>query len=1385
MAAIVQDDTKKTSETFETPVVKSESTFFKERDEVLKLIHEICKSSIEAPVDNSAITEDEQVRGPIDTEKKDQLFKIFDKYQEESAILDPSLNDMVNPLMEGVRQVIKKREIYIQKKNSSSRSPTAKDGTPGGFPYQRFISPSLHRIFQIIYCLCKVRGYKRVIRLMPVEVQDVEPTMHILLSQDQNDYTTWETRYVLLLWLSMLVMVPFDLTTIDSTLGNDNYRNEDEGLIQGMVSLCKHYLGDPGPTRDAAAVCLSKLLTRPDMEAKYLTEFLQWSNSVISGAVQAGISLAWGPSTSHMTVGGSGTIVGSNIRHNSVNVGASVPGGPGRRVFLSTGVLTTLVMIFKHGHRDRLEGRIPLVAECMHVAAEALTTNKASTLQRKLTMKLSQRIGLQYMPPRLVKWRYQRGQRSLLDNLSRAGVKAATEAKLAEKEDGEEEEQEEEDDDDEDSDDDVPEEMEEVIEQLLIGLRDKDTVVRWSAAKGIGRITGRLPRDFADDVVGEVLNLFSDGEGDGAWHGGCLALAELARRGLLVPERLPEVVPVVLKALVYDVRRGRHSVGSHVRDAACYVCWAFARAYAPDVLRPHVLDLSRGMLITALFDREVNCRRAASAAFQENVGRQGHENFVHGIEIITKADYFALGNRQHAYMDLGPFIAGYDEYRRSLVDHLASAKLMHWDVGMRALTAATLAKIAPLDPTYFAEKILPDAMKRCLNRSDLLIRHGNTILVAELILVLSKIATITLSPDVMKTIRNLVPKIEKARLYRGRGGEIMRAAACRLLECMALAKHELSRRAQLRMVETIDECLKHPNIEISEAAVGALKAMTKQYFVVMPKKDPESGEDTEWQKTLDEDIQRFPVKYCDIMRDDDNPGARRGYVLGLGVLPYRRYAKYNPDVFERVLSTIIAASKVGHLPHEKDAETRRNAVRALGDMCHESAIEMSDDQLSRLFEAVIGGLYDYAADTRGDCGSWVRVSAMKSLPKVLRAIIRRDVGLGPHEEGEENNINNTNNNATVLPALDERMPEDLINQVNQLNVTGEGETVSTGDKTVSDGSDSKRFYSPQVSSRVIGGILRQLAEKIDSVRECAGENLEDLLHCKNPEVNNIPFRSELIEVVSAKQEARYALPHLIYPRVVKMLDVDCYRFDVICGLVHSAGDVNETGSRSARNALLQYGKEKSKAGKVKDLYILADNLYKVLSVGGQRLIIPTLKSIAMLLKHGVFDTVNPSKTEFFTNMFDYVKKLIQRTRKPMRLLAGLEVLLGFLNYDKPICTQAVVCILSMIGHPYPIVRARSSQELYTATLTYEDVIMPDDEEKGDEAITLLVETSWAELDHESAVEIRDQLYGLLEIEKDTTMSFDLAQRNATQKFKDEEKKDTGYQSLVNEMHGGL
>ena len=226
----------------------------------------------------------------------------------------------------------------------------------------------------------------------------------------------------------------------------------------------------------------------------------------------------------------------------------------------------------------------------------------------------------------------------------------------------------------------------------------------------------------------------------------------------------------------------------------------------------------------------------------------------------------------------------------------------------------------------------------------------------------------------------------------------------------------LTRRAQLRMVETIDECLKHPNPEISEFAVAALRAMTKEYFVT---DSSEKGE-----SLFEEDIKRFPEKYCDIMRDNDNPGARRGFVLALGVLPYSRWASRKPDMFSRVLDTVVAATKKGSAAHERDAETRRNAVRALGDLCEEVAVDMTDEQLSLLFDAVLSGIDDYSTDSRGDVGSWVRVSSMNAIPKVLRAIVKRDMGLGPIEQ-DENNNQGADSQSEALPAAEDRMPAGL------------------------------------------------------------------------------------------------------------------------------------------------------------------------------------------------------------------------------------------------------------------------------------------------------------------------------------------------------------------------
>ena len=81
-------------------------------------------------------------------------------------------------------------------------------------------------------------------------------------------------------------------------------------------------------------------------------------------------------------------------------------------------------------------------------------------------------------------------------------------------------------------------------------------------------------------------------------------MAELARRGLLLPTQLEKVITtVVIPAFLYDIpKKGSASV----QDAACYTCWAFACAYSPSDLISLSQVISQAMIVLCLFDREVN-----------------------------------------------------------------------------------------------------------------------------------------------------------------------------------------------------------------------------------------------------------------------------------------------------------------------------------------------------------------------------------------------------------------------------------------------------------------------------------------------------------------------------------------------------------------------------------------------------------------------------------------------------------------------------------------------------------------------------------------------------------------------------------------------------------
>lgn len=81
------------------------------------------------------------------------------------------------------------------------------------------------------------------------------------------------------------------------------------------------------------------------------------------------------------------------------------------------------------------------------------------------------------------------------------------------------------------------------------------------------------------------------------------------------------MVDLLHQALHFDRKRGVQSIGIGVRDSAAYVLWSLARAMSPSIASQYSDKLATYLVSVSLFDREIQIRRAASAAFQESVGR--------------------------------------------------------------------------------------------------------------------------------------------------------------------------------------------------------------------------------------------------------------------------------------------------------------------------------------------------------------------------------------------------------------------------------------------------------------------------------------------------------------------------------------------------------------------------------------------------------------------------------------------------------------------------------------------------------------------------------------------------------------------------------------------
>ncbi|XP_072601396.1 tubulin-specific chaperone D isoform X3 [Vulpes vulpes] len=1065
----------------------------------------------------------------------------------------------------------------------------------------------IHLAFKFLYIITKVRGYKTFLRLFPHEVANVQPVLDMFTNQNPRDHETWETRYMLLLWLSVTCLIPFDFSRLDGNLLTQPGQTR-MSIMDRILQIAEAYLVVSDKARDAAAVLVSKFVTRPDVKQKKMAGFLDWSLHTLARS-------------SFQTIEG---------------------------VIAMDGTLQALAQIFKHGKR---EDCLPYAATVLKCLEGCNLPDSNQTLLRKLGVKLVQRLGLTFLKPRVAKWRYQRGCRSLAANLQPRAQGPEGSQMPAETADG-----------DGDGDYDVPEDVESVIEQLLVGLKDQDTIVRWSAAKGIGRMAARLPRELADDVVGSVLDCFSFQETDNAWHGGCLALAELGRRGLLLPSRLEDVVPVILKALTYEEKRGSCSVGTNVRDAACYVCWAFARAYEPRELQPFVAAISSALVIATVFDRNINCRRAASAAFQENVGRQG--TFPHGIDILTAADYFAVGNRANCFLVISMFIAGFPEYTQPMIDHLVAMKINHWDGVIRELSAKALHNLAQRAPEYSATHVLPCLLSKTQSL-DLHTRHGAVLACAELARGLYRLAVQEdrpvadyLDDAAVHGLKQIHQQLYDHQLYRGLGGELMRQAVCVLIENLSLSKMPFRGDVVIDGWQwLIDDTLRnlhlissHSRQQVKEAAVSALAALCREYYVL------DGG-------------QADPARQEELLRqylaDLQSPEemARCGFSLALGALP----RVLLQGRLQQVLAGLGAVTAI--CPKDVSfAESRRDALKAISRVCQTVGVRaggapdevVCEENVSQIYRTLLGCLRDYTTDSRGDVGAWVREAAMTSL---------RDL--------------------TLL--LGREQPE---------------------------------LLEASICQQVMCCVAQQASEKIDRVRAHAARVFMTLLHCDGAPLPHVPHRGELEELFPRSDVAsvNWNAPSQAFPRITRLLGLPAYRYHVLLGLAVSVGGLTESTVRYSTQSLFEYMKGIQNDPQALEgfggtlLQLFEDNLLN------DRVSVPLLKMLDQMLANGCFDLFTAEQDHpFGVKLLALCKEETRKSKDVQKLRSGVAVFCGMVQFPGDVRRKVLLQLCLLLCHPFPVIRKSTASQVYEMLLTYGDVL-PDG--VLEEVMAVLGATAW-------------------------------------------------------------
>lgn len=761
------------------------------------------------------------------------------------------------------------------------------------------VSFRVQELCMSLYEIIKTRGYKTIVSFFPHQISDLNLVIQYI-GIIREIPRIWAVRYVILLWLSLICRLPFDLKSFDE----DNA--VDGETAHKVESIGREYIDKTGLERNAAALVLARLYSRKDTQV-LLGPFISWCREQVLQSTE---------------------------------------------VFQVLGAMQVFSELLKSGGIDQIGPHMPDILELAQRAPHN-STLASSTFIRKFAIKITGRVGLKQLPALPV---LRISAKTLHGHTAPLNESYATH--------------------DEEDLPDISPELEGIVDDLLGALKDRDTAIRWSGAKYIARIGARVPEDFSNqllDAILDVYDIFSvEGEdltpaAEPSWHGATLACAEFARQGLIHTSRISNVVNRVSKALFFDVRKGASSIGSNVRDSACYFFWSLARMQEVDTIKPFSTSIAQSLITLALFDKEVHIRLAASAAFQENVGRMGL--FPHGIDLLKWTDIYGVGLRRNAFLVAAPQVSQYVIYRQSLLDHLLGITLKHWDPAMRSSGSQSLREICKYDMPSLAPNVIARLQDSLVfvDNSEI---HGAIFGLKEMAEGSHAVEDPSVSLKRRVEIFQLLDKLSETTI-KGYGNDILLQAAC-LLMSSSITKEGLESRPDSGVERTprwrliLDFSLKHGNDVVQQAAAEVVGHLSD-------------------------------IRSCDGYIDEfiaelktTNPDTQQGMTRVLGYTLSTSHAQGLRKVIECLLG-IVKKDNSKQAQFRYCVEARRNAYDSLSRILQRIKPKLFTDMQPEVFISIVqsflNGLEDYTIDQRGDVGSWVRIACIKGVSSCTQLIM--------------------------------------------------------------------------------------------------------------------------------------------------------------------------------------------------------------------------------------------------------------------------------------------------------------------------------------------------------------------------------------------------------------